>query len=133
MDAAADGNVDIARLLLAHKADPNLKDEDGETALHNAVTGEHTDMVNLLLRSGSDPGAYGSAAGSALELALRSWVEKDEDEREGSIVDILKLLFKQGVPKGRETVADIVDRVAEDTDDNILQLLSVHGIKLPRT
>lgn len=132
MDAAADGNVDIARLLLAHKADPNLMNEGGETALHAAVKSEHTDMVNLLLRSGSDPDVYGSAAGSAMELALRSLVEKDEDEREGNIVDILKLLFKQGAPKARESIADIVDRVAEDTDGNIQQLLSVHGIKLPR-
>lgn len=133
MDAAADGNIDIARLLLAHKADPNLMNEDGETALHAAVKGEHTDMVNLLLRSGGDADVYGPVTGSATELALRTLVEKDEDEREGNIVDILKLLFKQGVPKGRETVADIVDRVAEDTDENIQQLLSVHGIKLPRT
>ncbi len=52
---AADRNhLSLARELLARKADPNLKNEDGETPLYLACMAEHKDMARLLLEDGAN-------------------------------------------------------------------------------
>jgi ankyrin repeat protein len=55
MVAAANGEVDQARALLAAGADPNLRASDGRTALMLAVMQEHVEMVRLLLDAHADP------------------------------------------------------------------------------
>jgi len=47
--AAAEDHTDIAQLLLAHKADPNIADSTGETPLLRAVRGRNKELVKLLL------------------------------------------------------------------------------------
>jgi hypothetical protein len=49
MAAVAQDETEIAQLLLAHKADPNLADWTGETPLSRAVSGRYKEMVKLLL------------------------------------------------------------------------------------
>eukprot|EP00933_Yihiella_yeosuensis_P046565 TRINITY_DN42130_c0_g1_i1.p1 TRINITY_DN42130_c0_g1~~TRINITY_DN42130_c0_g1_i1.p1 ORF type:complete len:455 (-),score=82.24 TRINITY_DN42130_c0_g1_i1:514-1695(-) len=55
--AAWTGHTAIAELLLAKSADPNARSRQGEDgkhkALHMAITDGHSDMVELLLRSGA--------------------------------------------------------------------------------
>lgn len=46
--------VEIAKLLVAKKADVNVQDELGETALMKAVTARSVELVALLLESGAD-------------------------------------------------------------------------------
>jgi ankyrin repeat protein len=48
MTAAAEGQVKVVRLLLAHGADPALKDADGDTAESFALQKGHSDVVELL-------------------------------------------------------------------------------------
>ena len=55
-EAAFGGNYDVAKLLLDNKADANVKDNDGATALHLAVYG-HKDVVELLLANKADVNA----------------------------------------------------------------------------
>ncbi len=50
--AVAAGHTDMARLLLANKADVNTKAKDGDTPLHDAVSNKV--MVELLLANGAD-------------------------------------------------------------------------------
>lgn len=53
VDAARDGNRAAVRRLVQQRADVNLPEPDGTTALHWAARGGDTDMVNLLLTSGA--------------------------------------------------------------------------------
>jgi ankyrin repeat protein len=48
MTAAAEGQVEVVRLLLDHDADRSLKDTDGDTALTFARQNGHTEVVALL-------------------------------------------------------------------------------------
>jgi len=48
MYAAAEGQLEVIKVLLAYKADPFLKDADGDDALTFARNNGHTDVVKLL-------------------------------------------------------------------------------------
>ena len=48
MTAAAEGQVDVVRLLLAYGADPSLTDQDGDTAASFARQNDHSEVVSLL-------------------------------------------------------------------------------------
>jgi ankyrin repeat protein len=67
--AAANGHKEVARLLLANKADVNARMNDGETPLHAAV--RHADIVELLIewRADIDATSYGQGT-TALHMAL---------------------------------------------------------------
>ncbi len=55
--AAYHGNVEIAGLLIAAKADVNGKNRDGSRPLHAAVFTGHSDVLELLLGKGADANA----------------------------------------------------------------------------
>ena len=48
------GYVDIVRILLEHKANVNLQDEDGYSALHYACICQHTEIAKLLITHGAN-------------------------------------------------------------------------------
>ncbi|MBN2665522.1 MAG: ankyrin repeat domain-containing protein [Bacteroidales bacterium] len=48
MYAAAEGQLDVVRILLAYNADPALKDVDGDDALTFAMNNGHTAIASLL-------------------------------------------------------------------------------------
>ena len=50
MFAAAEGHTDVVRLLLEHKANPALKDTDGDTARSFAAQRGHRAVLDLLSR-----------------------------------------------------------------------------------
>ena len=51
--AAIHGKAEAARFLLAHGAEPNLKDEKGLTALDLATSERHPDVAQVLLAAGA--------------------------------------------------------------------------------
>lgn len=55
--AAAEGVADVCEVLLAAGADPKAVDEDGNTALHHAVSSENSATVALLVERGLDRAA----------------------------------------------------------------------------
>jgi hypothetical protein len=55
--ASGEGHLEVAKLLLSHKADTNNKRMDGITALMAACAGGHAVVVELLLGSGADANA----------------------------------------------------------------------------
>lgn len=67
-EAAGQGNIPLARLLLDHGATTSDEDYDG-SALQGAVQSGNTGMVLLLLDSGSNVDMRGSHFGNALEEA----------------------------------------------------------------
>lgn len=55
----------IVRMLLANKADPNLRDHrDGSTALHWAAQTGRTDILIALLNAGADPNVHDTFSGN---------------------------------------------------------------------
>ena len=49
--ASYEGHIDVARLLLAHGADADVKDEDGDTPVADAKSRGHSAVVALLVES----------------------------------------------------------------------------------
>ena len=48
MHAAAEGQTEVVKVLLKYKADPDLKDVDGDTALSFAAQKGHREVIRLL-------------------------------------------------------------------------------------
>ena len=61
-NAAGQGNTALVRMLLQRSADPDLKGDDGSTALYQASR-QHLETVNLLLGAGASVNLAESAAG----------------------------------------------------------------------
>ncbi|MGA2890417.1 MAG: ankyrin repeat domain-containing protein [Terracidiphilus sp.] len=77
--AAFDDHLDVAKLLLANKADVNAKAKNGSTPLHLAAAKGNKDMVELLLASKADINAVDNDGWSALHSAI-TWGHKDIEE-----------------------------------------------------
>src|SRR6185437_4011192 len=69
--AVSADNLEIARLLLENKADPNLIQSKGVTPLHGATQKGNTQMVELLLSYKADPLAKMSDGETPLDLAVK--------------------------------------------------------------
>lgn len=73
--AAHVANTDLARVLLARGADPNCRDQDGDTPMHAAIksriVGDPTAFVELLLAAGADPAIRNNDGRTALDEALQ--------------------------------------------------------------
>lgn len=63
------GHVEIAQLLVAHKADVNAANGSGQTALMFAALTGRTAMVEYLLSAGATPAAADKAGNTPLSLA----------------------------------------------------------------
>ncbi|WP_435259371.1 ankyrin repeat domain-containing protein [Thioclava sp. FR2] len=65
-------SLSIVRKLLAHGADPNMQNEDGETPLHEAVRHAPIEVIDALLTAGGDPSIQDSKGISAVDIARAS-------------------------------------------------------------
>jgi ankyrin repeat protein/beta-lactamase regulating signal transducer with metallopeptidase domain len=70
--AAADGDVEQVKLLIARGADVNAKDGEGNTALHTAAEHCHIEVAELLLESGADIEAEGAVGRTPLHCVAGS-------------------------------------------------------------
>ncbi|MFC1762992.1 ankyrin repeat domain-containing protein [Planctomycetota bacterium] len=68
--AAADGDIDWVKQLIAQGADVNAKDENDQTVLHRAVENGQRDVAELLIASGAEVNAGGKGGGVALLPAI---------------------------------------------------------------
>ena len=66
MFAAREGALDAARVLAEAKANLNLQDPEGTTALMLAIMNVHYDVALLLIEKGANPNVYDKAAMGAL-------------------------------------------------------------------
>jgi hypothetical protein len=54
--AARNGHLSVVDMLLAQRADPNLKLESGETAIDMALKNQNTDIADRLRKAGGKSG-----------------------------------------------------------------------------
>ena len=75
--AARTGNWEILRFLIMADAQVNLQAEDrGSSALMDSIMGKHFDLVNDLIKAGTDPNIRNKNGQSALLLAAGNGDEK---------------------------------------------------------
>lgn len=70
--AILEAKHDVVKMLLLGNANPNIKGEHGQTALHHAITMNDIDTVWLLLQSGAHIHSKNDAELSPLDLARQS-------------------------------------------------------------
>ena len=63
------GHLTITKLLLEHRAEVDLQDADGDTALIKAVRKGHSEVANLLKLKGADKNIQNNAGESAPKLS----------------------------------------------------------------
>jgi len=87
------GHLEVVKLLLEHGADPNVKNRDGKTPLHNAASEGHLEVVKLLLERGADPNVKDDDGNTPLHNA--AW---------RGHLEVVKLLLEHGAdPNVQET------------------------------
>ena len=69
MYACCYGRSEIVHFLLTHGADPNIQDQNNNTALHSACYSQMTECVELLLAHGADPNIRGIKNATPLTYA----------------------------------------------------------------
>ena len=106
LSVAAEGDVEIAKILIANGADPNAKDEDNDSALLKAVARGNAPVAELLIASGADVNAENNFGWTAMLLA------KDRARN-----DIIKLIEKvtgaSEFNKIKEDCANLLKSLAE--------------------
>jgi len=105
--AATVGDLELARLLLAHDASINAKNKDGSIPLHGAALFGWVDMLQLLLAAGANPAAKNFAGDTVLDATRAPWdltvfiaslfeLELDRDEVEAGRAKCVELLSDDG-------------------------------------
>ncbi len=141
---------EIVRELLARGADPNAKDEDGDTPLHNAVQDGNEELARLLVASGADVNVENAGGSTALhyavcesrsltELLLSHGAAVDPTDRQGDTplhnaalrgqADIVELLLTKGAnPNARNNAGQTpLDKATRRRHSEIVDLLRKHG------
>jgi len=70
------GLTSVVKVLLENKANPNIADTNGTTALIYATLAKNVEIINLLLKHGANKAHKDNRGNSALEYALISNNEK---------------------------------------------------------
>lgn len=72
MFAAADDNLDlVVRLINEFGANPNIRDYQGRTVLHQMVTDDNVDIADALISSGANPNIRDNAGHTPLYYAKK--------------------------------------------------------------
>ena len=74
--AAVDGNVECANVLVLNGADVNVQDCEGWTPLHAAAVEGHTEFVHFLLMANADPNIRSDDEETACDLAKKRMIRK---------------------------------------------------------
>ena len=69
LDASLEGELDLVRKTAAEVADPSAANDEGITALHNAICAGHLEIVKFLVRFGCDVNAQDSDGWTPLHCA----------------------------------------------------------------
>lgn len=89
IDAASQGNIALVDTFLKAKANPNVQDRKGFTALMMASMYGNQNMVKLLLRYGANPFLRSQSKHKAIDFAFKN--------NHPQIVNLLKMAEKNGL------------------------------------
>lgn len=90
--AAAAGHTRIVKMLLEHRADPNVREQGGYTPLHAAAQNGDVVMIRILLYGGADLDVKSDNGKSPLDLARKAGHSKAVKLLEEGITKRLKAL-----------------------------------------
>jgi ankyrin repeat protein len=138
--AAAHGDVDVIRRLLAYDLDVNLTDADGNTALNVAIGEEHHECAIALIRGGADVNVNaGGIFSNPLHVAIiRQNVELVEalleagaklnmtDQFGNSALHLLMNIFNKGVHSCRRIFDLLVAKRIDLNQSNYNQWCPLH-------
>ncbi|KAM6303283.1 ankyrin repeat domain-containing protein 34B [Podargus strigoides] len=100
VDSQSVSKAKMVKYLLENKADPNIQDKSGKTALmHACLEKAGSEVVSLLLKSGADPSLQDHSNCSALVYAINS-----EDK------ETLKILLNACRAQGKEVIIITTDK-----------------------
>uniref|UniRef100_A0A8C6K1M5 Uncharacterized protein n=1 Tax=Melopsittacus undulatus TaxID=13146 RepID=A0A8C6K1M5_MELUD len=101
VDSQSVSKARMVKYLLENKADPNIQDKSGKTALmHTCLERAGPEVVSLLLKSGADPSLQDNSSCSALVYAINSYK------------DTLKVLLNACRAQGKEVITIRMDKAA---------------------
>jgi len=118
VDAVKNGNREAVRSLVKRRADVNLPEADGTTALHWAVRRDEASTVDLLLRAGANAKAANRYGVTPLSLAAT-----------GGDAAIVERLLKAGADPNT-TVADgetVLMEASRTGNVDVIKVLVAHG------
>ncbi len=110
--AAKLGYENLVRLLIYLGSKPDLKDQDGNTALHHAILNVHEEMALFLINSGSNIDITNNDNKTALKLAEILKLKK--------VLDLLKILTQSNV--GSPSRIDVENLILLGDFDSLNQL-----------
>ncbi|NWW54689.1 AN34B protein, partial [Pedionomus torquatus] len=100
VDAQSVSKAKMVKYLLENKADPNIQDKSGKTALmHACLEKAGPEVVSLLLKSGADPSLQDHSNCSALVYAINSGDK-----------ETLKVLLNACRARGKEVIIITMDK-----------------------
>ncbi|CAF0788949.1 unnamed protein product [Didymodactylos carnosus] len=70
MVSSHQGHLDVVKLLLTYRCNLELKDSDGDTALHYSCFGNQSDCMDLLISKGADINSVNLTGCSTLHIAV---------------------------------------------------------------
>jgi cytohesin len=124
-EAASKGPKEIVELLLAKKADPNVRSYDNSTPLFEAAFGQNKQIVELLLAKSADPNARSDDGETPLFAAVSG------DREAGREIEIVRLLLTAGAdPNAADTNGETALHFAsrgEERHIDIVRLLLAEG------
>jgi ankyrin repeat protein len=95
MQAVRNNAFDAVKVLIAAKADLNLKDPNNMSALHIAILNAHWDMANLLLESGAN--ADDGSLGLIPEIMYLKYARAQTDRpNKLGPMDVIKIMLAKG-------------------------------------
>jgi hypothetical protein len=120
MAAAITGQSDAAGLLLGKGAKPNIKNNEGSTALHMSAFFGHIEIVKALVANGADVNVVNDRSETPLDTVSAAWSEElkgvyqaiggalklelDLEKIQSTRPQIAALLAKKGGKSGKEDV-----------------------------
>lgn len=123
IEAAENGDVKKLTVLLAAGAAPNVKDEDGFTALELAAEHGHSECVRLLIEAGADVNAAQIDGRTALIAAMdHVWFENDGDY-EDCVRQIIEAGADVNAGKGEAGETPLMYAVRRDSVGSIRLLI----------
>jgi len=115
--SAKQGDIRAVKLFLAAGMDPNAKDDEGNTALMNAIAQNRTEIIKALLKAKAKVNEKNYGGATAL-----SWAAA------GGQLDTVRLLVDQGADA--QTINEAFVTAAEDAHPDVMPALLEKGAKL---